>query len=169
MIKNLHKSLLSAYSDSKDLAKRTISDKILKDRAYEKARNPKYDGYQRGLESMAYKVFDKKTGSGVSVNEELPQELHKPMIEKFKRKKFCTRFKDNIWAADLAGVGSLSSFNRGVKYLLCVIDAWVKPLKDKKAKTVLHGFIEIVKEPNLQPNRLWVDQGREFHNNLMQK
>ena len=64
------------------LTKRTISDKVLKDRAYEIVINPKYDGYERGLASMVYKVFDKKIGSGVSVNEELAQELHKPLIQK---------------------------------------------------------------------------------------
>ena len=52
----------AAYSDGKDLAKRTISDKILKERAYEIARNCKYDGYQRALASMVYKFFDEKTG-----------------------------------------------------------------------------------------------------------
>ena len=62
-------------------------------------------------------------------------------------------------------MGSISSFNRSVKYLLRVIDiftkyAWVKPLKNKKAKTVLHGFVKIVKESNRKPNKLWVDQGR---------
>ena len=59
----------AAYSDSKDLANRTISDKILKDGAYEIARNHKYDGYQRALASMIYKVFNKETGGEISVNE----------------------------------------------------------------------------------------------------
>ena len=77
----------AAYSDSKDLAKRTISDKILKDGAYEIARNLGYDGYQRALASMVYKFFDKKTESGVSVNEQLAEELHKHIITKFKRRK----------------------------------------------------------------------------------
>ena len=71
----------AAYSDSKDLAKRTISDKIMKDRAYKIAINPRYDGYQRGLASMVFKVLDKKKGSGAiatskagaSANEELAQ------------------------------------------------------------------------------------------------
>ena len=57
----------AAYSNNKDFVKRTISDKILRDRAYEIARNRKYDGYQRALASMVYKFFDKETGSGVSV------------------------------------------------------------------------------------------------------
>ena len=60
---------------------RTISDKTLKDRAYKIARNRGYDGYQRALASMVFKFFDKKTRSGISVNEELAEELHKPVIK----------------------------------------------------------------------------------------
>ena len=132
----------AAYSDSKDLLRRTISDNNLKDSAY-----------QRALASMVYKVFNQKTGSGASVNKELPQELHKPVIKKFKRRKGYARFKDNNCAADLAEIGSLSSKIHGVKYLLFVVHvfikyAWVKPLKDEKGKTVLNGFIEIVNENN---------------------
>ena len=77
----------AAYSDSKDLAKKATWDKILTDRAYEIARNHKYHGYQRALASMIYKIFDEKTGSEVSVNEELAEELHKPVIKKIKRRK----------------------------------------------------------------------------------
>ena len=82
----------AAYFDSKDLAKRTISDKVLKDRAYEIAKNPKDNGYQRALASMVYRFFDKKTGSGASVNEELAEELFEPVIMKFKRRKVYARF-----------------------------------------------------------------------------
>ena len=98
----------AAYSDSKDLAKRTISDNILKDRAYEIARNLGYDGYQRALASMVCKVFNKKTRSGISVNEQLPEDLHKPVIKKFKGRKVYAKFKDNIWAGNLGEMGSLS-------------------------------------------------------------
>ena len=64
-------------------------------------------------------------------------------------------------------MGSLSFENKNVRYLLCVIDvftkyAWVKSLKDKISKTVLNAFIEIVNESNRKPNKLWVDQGRDF-------
>ena len=81
----------------------------------------------------------KKTGSIVSVNEQLPEELHKPVIKKFKRRKVYARFKDNRWAADLAEMGSLSSKNGNVKYFLWVIDlftkyVWITPLKEKKVK-----------------------------------
>ena len=116
----------AAYSDSKDLAKRTTSEKILKDRACEIAKNRKYDGYQRTLASMVYKFFDKKAGVGVSVIEQLADELHKPVIKKFKRRKVYVRFKDNISAADLAEMRSLSCKNRNFKYLLCAIDVFTK-------------------------------------------
>ena len=109
----------AAYSDSKDFAKRTISDKILKDRAYEIARNRNCDRYQRALASMVYKFFDKKkTRLGISVNEQIAEELHKTVIKKFKRRKVYAKFKDNICAADLAEMESLSTKNKNIKYLL---------------------------------------------------
>ena len=89
-------------ANSKDLAKSTGSDKILKDRAYEIALNHKYDGYQRGLASMKYKNFDNKTGLEATskrdknAKEVQAQEWNKPLIKKFKIRKVCTRFKDNI-------------------------------------------------------------------------
>ena len=77
----------AAYSDSKGLTKRTIADKNLKNRAFDIAKDPKYDGYQRGLTSMVYKFFDSKvSGSGVKLipeNKQLANELHKPIIRKF--------------------------------------------------------------------------------------
>ena len=87
----------ATYSDSKDLAKRTISDKTLRNRAYEIARNRNYDGYQRASASMVYKFFDKKTGLGINVKKQLAEELHKPVTKKFKRIKVYARFQDNIW------------------------------------------------------------------------
>ena len=98
---------------------------------------------------MFYKIFDRKTGSETSVNEQLAEELHKPAVKKFKKRKIFARFKDNIWAADLTQMESSPSKNKKVKYLLCVIDvftdfAWAKTLKDKKGKTALNTFIEIV-------------------------
>ena len=96
----------AVYSDSKDLTKRIVSDKILKDRAFNIAKDTKYDGYQRGLTSMVYKFFDKKSeGSGVKLilqTEQLANELHKPIIRKFEKRRVYSTFKDNIWDADLA-------------------------------------------------------------------
>ena len=95
-----------AYGDFKDLKKRTAADNVLRGKAFNIAKDSKYDGYQRGLASMVYKFFDKKTsGSGVKSvpqNEELADELHKPIIRKFKKREVYSAFKDNIWAADLA-------------------------------------------------------------------
>ena len=76
-----------AYGDFKDLAKRTASDKVLRDKAFKIAKNPKYDGYQRGLVSMVYNFFDKNmSGSGINMNAgnyKLAKELHKPIINNF--------------------------------------------------------------------------------------
>ena len=74
------------YGKSKDLIKRTQSDKVLKNKAFKIANNPNYDSYQRGLASMAYKFFDKKSKeSGIfnKPNYQLANELHKPIIRKF--------------------------------------------------------------------------------------
>ena len=86
------------YGDFKDLARRTASDKVLRDKAFNMDENPKYDGYQRDLASMVYKVFDRKSasladkstkGSGVNndlkQNEQLAEELHKPIIKNLKK------------------------------------------------------------------------------------
>ena len=89
------------YGDFKDIARRTAFDKILRNKAFNIAKNPKYDGYQSGLASMVYKFFDKKsTGSGVNIplgfNEQLAKELHKPILRNFKKRTVYSRFKDNI-------------------------------------------------------------------------
>ena len=155
----------SAYAGYKDLLNRTRADKVFKDKAYEIATDPKYDGYQRGLAAMVYKFFDKKT-SGSEVkraertqrasgagNVKLADELHKPVIKKFNERKVYSSFKDNIWRVDLADMQLLSRQNKGVKYLLCAVDlfskyAFVIPLKDKKGASVVEGFKKIVNKSN---------------------
>ena len=80
-----------AYGKTKNLVKRTQSDKVLKDKAFKIASDPNYNGYQRGLPSMVYKFFDKKPkGSGIinEPNYQLANELHKPISRKFKKQKF---------------------------------------------------------------------------------
>ena len=80
-----------AYGKSKDLAKRTQSDKVLKDKAFKIASNPKYDCYQRALASMVYKFLDKKFSGSSFINEpnyQLANELHKTIIRNFKKKLF---------------------------------------------------------------------------------
>ena len=159
------------YGDFNDSAKRTAADKVLRDKAFNIARNPKYDGYQRGLASMVYKFFDKKTkGSGVTTlanksaikytpqNEQLAEELHKPTIRKFLKSEVYSAFRDNIWAADMADMQLISKFNKGFRYLFCVIDiyskyAWVVPLKDKKCLSIVNAFQGILKKSNRKPKR----------------
>ena len=90
----------SAYADHKDLINRTEADKVLRDKAYDIASNPEYDGYQRGLASMVYKFFDKKSAGGgfkKSSSSILADELHEPIIRKFNKRKAYSQFKDIIW------------------------------------------------------------------------
>ena len=180
----------AAYSDSKDLIKRTAADKILKNKAFDLAKDPKYDGYQRGLASMVYKFFDSKVaspdkksiGSGAKhvhtkltpQNKQLADELHKPIIRKFKKRKVYSAFKDNIWGADLADMQLLSKYNKGFRFLLCVIDifskyAWVVPLIDKKCISIVKAFQSILKQSNRKPNKIWVDKGSEFYSAYFKK
>ena len=82
-----------ANGNFNDLKRRTASDKVLRDKAFDIAKNPKYDGYQRGLAYMVYKFFDKKSkGCDVNIevkhNEQLAKELHKPIIRNFKKEQF---------------------------------------------------------------------------------
>ena len=140
-----------AYGDIKDLKRRTFSDKVLRDKAFNIGKNSKYDGYQTGLASMVYKFFDKKsTGSGVANNDikqniQLAKELHKPIIRNFRKRTVYSRSKENILGADLADMQLLSKYNNGFRFLLCVIDiyskyAWVVPLKDKKGVSIDNAF-----------------------------
>ena len=131
-----------AYRDFKHIKIRTASDKILRDKAFNIAKTPKYNGYQKELAYMAYNVFDKNSAvSGTYIpldfNEQLAKELHKPIIRNFKKRTAYFESKDNVWGADLADMQLISTFNKGFRFLLCVIDlfskyAWVISLKDKK-------------------------------------
>ena len=116
-----------AYGDFKDLARRTAFDKILRDKAFNITKDPKYDGYQRGLASMVYQFFDKKTsGSGIKnkniPNKELAEELHKPIIRNFNKGKVHSPSIDNIWGADLANMQLICKFNKGFAFVFCLID-----------------------------------------------
>ena len=118
-----------AYGKSKDLVKRTQSDKVLKDKAFKIASDPKCDGFQRGLASMVYRFFDKTSKGSGTINEsnyQLANELHKTIIRKFKKRKVYSFFRGNIWGVGLADMQSLSKYNKEIKYLLCAIDLFGK-------------------------------------------
>ena len=153
-----------AYGDLKDLERRRACNKVLRNKAFNIAKNPKYNGYQRGLDSMLYNFFDKKSkGSGVNIkvkhNEQLAKELPKPIIRNSVKRTVCSRLRDNIWGTDLADMQLISKFNEGFRFLLCAIDifskyAWVIPLKDKKGISIVNAFQKILKESNRRPNKI---------------
>ena len=119
---------------------------------------------------MVNKIFDKKSRSCINEpNYQLANEVHKPIIRKFKTRKVYSYFKDNIWDVDLADMQSLSKYNKGIKYLLCAIDlfskyAWAIPIKDKKGASIVNAFKKILNDSNRKPNKIWVDQCSEFYN-----
>ena len=81
---------------------------------------------------------------------QLAKELHKSVIRKFKKRKVYSGFRDNIWGADLADMQLISEFNKGFRFLLCIIDvfskyAWVIPLKDKKGVSIVNAFQKILR------------------------
>ena len=131
-----------AYGKSKNLAKKLIL------RAFKIASDPKDDTYQRGLASMVYKFFDKKSnGGGIDTepNYQFANDFHRQIIRKLKRWKVYSSFRDNIWGVDLADMQSLSKYNKGIKYLLFAIDlfskyAWVVPLKGKRGISIVNAF-----------------------------
>ena len=89
------------YGDFKDLTRRTTSDKILRHKVFNIAKNSKYDGYLRGFSSIVYKFFDKKPScmgikNEIISNKELAEELHAPIIRKLKKRKLHSNFIDNI-------------------------------------------------------------------------
>ena len=104
---------------------------------------------------MVYKFFDKKSVvSGFkklkNSSSILADELHKPAIKEFEKRKVYSQIKDNIWGVDLADMQSLSRKNKGIKYLLCAIDlfsryAFVIALKDKKGISIVNTFNKIIK------------------------
>ena len=122
---------------------------------------------------MVYKFFDETCmGSGIARDRTkssslersssiLADELHKPVIKKFNKRKVYSQFKDNKWGVDLVDMQSLSRKNKGIKYLLCAIDlyskyAFVIPLKYKKGISIVDAFDKKIKQSNRKPNKIWV-------------
>ena len=101
---------------------------------------------------LPFFLIKKTSGSGINnkirQNQQLAEELHKPIIKNLKKRRVYSLFKGNIWDADLADVQLISKFNKGTRILLCVIDifskyALVVPLKDKKCITIVKAFQKI--------------------------
>ena len=126
---------------------------------------------------MVYKFFDNKTsGSGIKnenmSDQQLAEELHKPVITKFGNRKVHSLFIDNIWGAGLADMQLISKFHKGIRFLLFVIDiygkyAWFNFLKDKKGIAITNVFQKNLNESKHKPNKIWVDKSSEFYNSSM--
>ena len=127
-----------------------------------------------GLAFMVYKFFNKKSasGSGVDNNEikqnlQLAEELHKPIIRNFKKRKVYSRFKGNIWGTDLADMQLIIKFNKGFRSLLCLIEIFSKcasvfPLKDKKGVSIVTAFQKLLNDSTRKPKKIWFDKRSEY-------
>ena len=95
-------------------------------------------------------------------------------MENLKKEKFILDLKIIFGGADLADMQLISKFNRGFRFLLCVVDifskyAWVVPLKDKKGLSIVDDFQKILDDSNRKPSEIWVDKGSKFYNNSFKK
>ena len=132
---------------------------------------------------MVHKFYDKKTKGGgattlanksaiksISQNQHLAEELQKPIIKKFLKRKVYSAFKDNIWDVDLADIQIISKYNKGFRFLLCIFSKYscAVPLKDKKGGSIVSVFQSILKKSNIKPNKIWVNKGSEFYNTFLQ-
>ena len=100
-------------------------------------------------------------------SQQLAEELHKPITRNFRKRRVISYGVDKIWAAVLVEIQKYSKWNKGIKYLLTVIDVfskygWIEPLKDKKTESVSLAFDHIFKKSKRKPEKLWTDKGSEF-------
>ena len=92
------------------------------------------------------------------------KKIHKQIIRKINKRKVDLSFIDSVWSADLADMQLVNKFNKGIRFLLCVIDIYSKyasviPVKDKKGITITTVFQKVLNESNRKPKKLWVDKG----------
>ena len=107
-------------------------------------------------------------------NQQLANELHNPIIRKFKKRKVYSFFSNNNWGVDLADMQLTTKYKKQIKYILCAIDlfskyAFVVPLKDKKGITITNAFQSILDNSKRKPNKTWTDQGGEFYDTHFRK
>ena len=165
-----------AYRDSKKLNRRTVADKVLRDKAFDIAKNTKYDGYQSSHASMVCKPFDKKKLLVKQLKTKLflikscQKNYTNQLLENFI--KVHSPFIGNIWCGDLIDMQLISKFDKGFRFVLCIIGVYIKYtwaiyLKDKKRITIINVFQKKLDRSKRKPNKIWVDQGHEFYNRLM--
>ena len=163
-----------AYGDFKGLPRKVALDKVLHYKAFNIAKNPKRYTYQHELASLVYKYLIVKSSGGavkneIIANQELAEELHKPIIRIMKNKNYANLFKDNIWGADLADMQLISKFIKGFRFLLFVIGiyskyAWVVPVKANRGIIITNAVQILLDESNSRPNKIFVEKGSKFCN-----
>ena len=101
-------------------------------------------------------------------NQELAEELDKPIIRKFQKRQVYSSFKDNIWFTDIADMQLITKFNNGIRFLCVIIFLpqylQVFPLKDKKGIKITNAFQKRFDESKCKPDKIWVGKGIEFYN-----
>jgi hypothetical protein len=158
------------YDENTDTKVRNVSDLALAHRADEIANNPIYDDVQRKDAKFVSGIMKTKAKFGLGLwNEELADELHAPVRRKFQRRRVISYGVDDVWSCDLVEMQEWKRQNKGYRYMLNVVDvyskfAWSIKLLDKKGKTVLEAFKQIVKSSGRKPRHIWVDEGKEFYN-----
>ena len=110
----------------------------------------------------------------IKQNRQLAEELHKPIIKKIKKRTVYSTFEDHICGTDLADMQLIRKFNKGIRFLLCVIYiyskyTWVAPFKDKEGVTVINAFQNVLDKSDRKPSKIWVDKESEFSNNSFKK
>ena len=143
------------YTDLKYLPRRKTSDNVLRDKAFNIAKNPKYYWYQCGIASIVYNFFDNYScspnTSGDAIksetipNQKLTEQLHGPIVKKLKYVKYNHPSKTIYLVLGLQGIKLISKFNKNICFLLHVIDVYSKnsgvvSLKDKKGVTITHAY-----------------------------
>ena len=176
----------AAYHFYKDRSSRTVSDRILAEKALAIASDPVKSGYERAMATFVHKTFtegglaDKLQGKGISQPDEsmtfdvLAKELHKPARKNFPRRRVTIHETDDTWGMDLVFMTDLAKENNGFKYILTIIDcfskyAWAVPLKSKDAMGVLSAFTSVISISKRKPKYIWVDEGTEFYNAVFTK
>ena len=104
--------------------------------------------------------------------QKLAEELHRPIIRKFKKEKVGSSFINIIWGADFADIQLISKFNKSIRFLLCFTVifskyAWAVTLKGKKVTTVTNAFQKLLDDSNCKSKKIWMDKGNEFYNRSM--
>ena len=114
------------------------------------------------------KAFGGSVKNEIISSKALVEELHKPIIRKFKKRKVHSTFIDNVWHADLADMQLISKFNKDFYYVLLTFITNVHglfiPLKDRRGITIINAIQKFLDESKFKPNKIWVDKSIEFYN-----